>query len=62
MDDTIKEKKPENPNRFPIGTFFAWKARDVSVAAVTVVCGYLTIFCTDTLGMPAALKASKSGG
>ena len=55
MDDTIKEKKPENPNRFPIGTFFAWKARDVSVAAVTVVCGYLTIFCTDTLGMPAAL-------
>jgi hypothetical protein len=37
---------------------FAWKSRDVSIAAVNVVAGFLTIFCTDTLGMPAALAGT----
>lgn len=44
-----------NSEKLPIGKFFAWKSRDVSVACVTVVAGYISIFCTDTLGMPTAL-------
>ncbi|MDR0719512.1 MAG: MFS transporter [Treponema sp.] len=51
----LKEKKTNNPDRLPVGKFFAWKARDVSVAAINIVFGFLMIFCTDTLGMPAAL-------
>lgn len=49
-------KREKNPDRLPVGKFFAWKSRDVSLAAVnTIILGYLTIFCTDTLGMNAAL-------
>lgn len=47
--------KTKNPDRLPVGKFLAWKARDISIACVTVIMTYLTIFCTDTLGMPAAL-------
>jgi Na+/melibiose symporter-like transporter len=52
---TEKKSKEKNPDRLPVGKFFAWKARDVSIASVQVVFGFLMIFCTDTLGMPAAL-------
>ena len=48
--------KNENENKLPIGKFFAWKSRDISVASITViVTGYLSIFCTDTLGMKPAI-------
>jgi Na+/melibiose symporter-like transporter len=50
-----KKLKEKNPDRLPVGKFFAWKTRDVALAAVTVVMGFLTMFCTDYLGMPAAL-------
>jgi Na+/melibiose symporter-like transporter len=55
MTDTIKGQKALNPDRLPVGKFFAWKARDVSIASVQIVFGFLMMFCTDTLGMPAAL-------
>lgn len=43
-------------SKLPVGKFFAWKSRDVSVASITViVTGYLSIFCTDTLGMEPAV-------
>lgn len=49
-------KKENNPNRLPVGKFFAWKSRDVSLAAMnTIILGFLAIYCTDTLGMSAAL-------
>lgn len=49
-----KERKAPNPDKLPVGKFFAWKSRDVSLAAVTViVSGYLAMYCTDTLGMSA---------
>lgn len=48
-------KKEIKPDKLPIGKFLAWKGRDISIACVTVIMTYLTIFCTDTLGMPAAL-------
>lgn len=38
-----------------MGRFFAWKSRDVSLATSFIIIGYLSIYCTDTLGMPAAL-------
>ncbi|MCI6467017.1 MAG: MFS transporter [Faecalicatena sp.] len=49
-------KKSENPDKLPMGKFLAWKTRDISAGTMNViVIGYLTIFCTDTLGMNAAL-------
>ncbi|MDR2476405.1 MAG: MFS transporter [Treponema sp.] len=50
-----KKLKEKNPDRLPVGKFFAWKTRDIALACVTVVMGFLTMFCTDYLGMPAAL-------
>jgi probable glucitol transport protein GutA len=55
MTDTTKAQKALNPDRLPFGKFLAWKMRDISVAAITIVCGYLTIFCTDTLGVSPAM-------
>ncbi len=55
----MSKAKEKNPNRLPVGKFFAWKTRDVSLAAITVIIsGYLMMFCTDTLGMSAALVGS----
>lgn len=34
---------------------FQWQSRTVSLACNTLILGFLTIYCTDTLGMPAAL-------
>ncbi|KAB1438678.1 MFS transporter [Candidatus Galacturonibacter soehngenii] len=51
----MKTEKLSNQDRLPVGKFLAWKARDISIACVTVIMTYLTIFCTDALGMPAAL-------
>ncbi|GHU70767.1 putative glucitol transport protein GutA [Spirochaetia bacterium] len=55
---TEKKVKEKNPDRLLVGKFFAWKSRDVSLAAVTVVMGFLTMFCTDYLGLPAALMGT----
>ena len=50
-----KTKKAPNPDRLPVGKFVAWRMRDWSLAANFIVMSYLTIYCTDTLKMPAAL-------
>lgn len=50
-----KKEKGSNPNRLPAGKFFAWKSRDVALGCNVIVLGYLTIFCTDGLGLPATL-------
>jgi Na+/melibiose symporter-like transporter len=50
-----KVKKAPNPDRLPVGKFFAWRASAFSMAANFIVMGYLTIYCTDTLKMPPAL-------
>lgn len=51
-EKTEKDKK----DRLPVGKFFLWKSRDVSLAAMnTIILGYLTIYCTNALGMKAAL-------
>lgn len=42
--------------RLPVGKFFAWKSPDVSIAAnFVIVNSYLTMFCSDFLGMDPAV-------
>lgn len=48
--------KEKNPDKLGVGRLFLWKSSDVAVAAVqAIVMGYLTLYCTDTLGIGAAM-------
>lgn len=51
----MSEVKVKNPNRVSVGKMIAWQMRPISLGAITIIFGYLSIFCTDMLGMPAAL-------
>lgn len=42
-------------DRFPVGKFFAWKTRDVSLGCQIIILGYLSIYASTSLGMPVAL-------
>lgn len=55
VKEVKQEKKAKNPaDRLPVGKFFLWKSRDVSLAAMnTIILGYLMIFCTNALGLNA---------
>ena len=47
-----KQVKTPNPDRMPWGRFFAWKTRDIALAAVTVIInGYLLLYCSNQLGL-----------
>jgi probable glucitol transport protein GutA len=47
MKNQVSEKK-----RFPLGKFLAWKSSDISAAGIFLIVGtYMTMFCTDFLGM-----------
>ena len=44
--------KQHKPGRLPVGKFFAWKSSDITSAGVfLIISTYLTMFCTDFLGM-----------
>ena len=45
----------KNNNKIGMGKFWGWQARAISMGCMTIVMGYLTIFCTDTLMLPAGL-------
>lgn len=47
--------KMNNPDHVGFGKLFAWNTRPISLGAVTIIIGYLSFYCTDTLGMSAAL-------
>lgn len=50
-DKTLQKKE-----RFPWGRFFAWKTSDVSAAGMSIiVTTYLTIYCTNYLGLSGTL-------
>lgn len=49
----MKAKKERDPYKMTALQATGWAARGVSVAANVVVLTYLTIFCTDMLGIPA---------
>lgn len=50
-----KNNKAANPDHVPVGKLVAWQMRPISLGAVTIMTMYLSLYCTDTLGMPAAL-------
>lgn len=50
-----KKNKAANPDYVPVGKLVAWQMRPISLGAVTIMTMYLSLYCTDTLGMPAAL-------
>ncbi|MCH5269638.1 MAG: MFS transporter [Lachnospiraceae bacterium] len=49
------KNKAANPDHVPFGKLLAWQMRPISLGAVTIITMYLSLYCTDTLGMPAAL-------
>ena len=51
----MSKKKADRADRVPFGKLLAWQTRPISLGAVTIIIGYLSMYCTDTLGMPAAL-------
>lgn len=47
--EQLQDKKKK---RFPLGKFFAWKSSDITSAGIFLIVGtYMTMFCTDFLGM-----------
>ena len=50
-----KKNKALNPDHVPVGKLVAWQMRPISLGAVTIITMYLSLYCTDVLGMPAAL-------
>lgn len=47
-------KKAEKGEHVPFGKLVAWSLRGGSTGVCMMIIGYLSIFCTDTLGVPAA--------
>ncbi len=50
-----KVKKSGNENKVGAGRMVLWQSREIAKAAAVLITGFLTIYCTDTLQMPAAL-------
>ncbi len=53
-----REQKKADPNRVPVWKVFAWQTSPISAGAVAIIMGYLMMYCTDVLGMSAALVGS----
>lgn len=49
-----KERK-NNPDKIGAGRFLAWQSRGASMGAQVMIIAFITIYCTNTMGMPAAL-------
>ena len=55
MAEKEKIKKAKNETKIGPVKFFAWTLRGVSSGACLMVLGYLTLYCTDFLGLNAAI-------
>ena len=53
-----KNNKERDPYRMTTGQMLAWNGRGVSIAANITVLTYLTYFCTNMLGIPAAMTGT----
>ena len=53
-----KQQKERDPYRMTTGQMLAWNGRGVSIAANITVLTYLTYFCTNMLGIPAAMTGT----
>ena len=48
----MAKNRPPRADRFPLGRFLAWKSSDITSAGVVlIVTTYMSLFCTDHLGM-----------
>ena len=48
----MKKERTLRPDRLPLGKFLAWKSSDITSAGVfLIVTTYMSLFCTDYLGM-----------
>ncbi|MCR5546811.1 MAG: MFS transporter [Lachnospiraceae bacterium] len=54
----MKQAKEKDPYKMTTGQMLAWNGRGVSIAANVVVLTYLTFYCTNMLGLPAALTGT----
>ena len=50
-----KTQKIKDPNKAPFGKLVAWQTRPIALGAITIIIGYFSIYCTDTLGMNPAV-------
>lgn len=53
-----KKQKVFDPDKVSMGRLFTWHSRTFSAGVVSILIGYLTFYCTDVLGMQAALVGS----
>lgn len=51
MESTAEKKT----GKVSLGQILAWNTRPISLGAITIIIAYFSIYCTDTLGMKAAL-------
>lgn len=51
------EEKKKNPKRVKVGAkrMLCWNSSGISSGCMMMAMGYLSIYCTDTMGIPAAL-------
>ena len=54
QSEAAAEKAAPAEEKLGFGKLFAWSVRGGSTGVALMVMGYLTIFCTNTLGVPAA--------
>ncbi len=52
------KSKVKGPDYVPFWKIAAWGTRPIALGAVTILTMYLSLYCTDTLKMPAALVGS----
>lgn len=50
-----RKEKQKNPDKIGAGKFLAWQSRGASMGAQVMMIAFITIYCTNTMGMPAAL-------
>lgn len=52
---TIMKAKQNPSEKIGIAKFWGWQARAISMGSMVIILGYLQIYCTDTLGLNAAI-------
>lgn len=51
----MKNEKKLKENRVSFGKLLAWSSRQIALGSATIVIGYLSMYCTNMMGMSAAL-------
>ena len=51
----VPKTKKVNPGKIGVFRMFAWQTRLISTGSIIMILGFLSIYCTDTLGMSPAL-------